>query len=507
MGQALEFELALSVLQQKVETSDLLTRTYARYLPLLADGLRYFLERLPPERLRRIFEEQLRLASDASTAERVSALVVHVPVLHKLGQVVSRDHRLDPSFRKRLQPLESLPPRLCSATIQTMLSAVLPDWEAQGITLGDKPLAEGSVAVVVPFSWKHGSSNRHPMSEGVFKLLKPRVKETLNEDLTVLGSLGGFLDQECTRYHLPQLDYRETFSSIRDLLIREVQLDQEQANLRQAAGMYESNPKVLIPALFPFCSPNLTAMERVNGTKLHEGPMVNRESLARVVAEALIAQPMFSAVGEALFHADPHAGNLMVTTEGRLAILDWSLTGHLRREDREQLVQLALAAMMLDESWMVEIVGTLAGQQADRPAVRRVVARSLRALRWGERPGVSWLTRLLDSLVFQANVRFSSDLLLFRKSLLTLEGVMADLAPGKGIRGPVLDEAMVGMLARHWLEEWPTHLKAPASYRSRTTHLSLADVVGVLWATPLTTVKWWTANGAEMLGVIRSLSR
>ena len=67
-----------------------------------------------------------------------------------------------------------------------------------------------------------------------------------------------------------------------------------------------------------------------------------------VIAETLIAHPIFSAAPAALFHADPHAGNLLVTPEGRLGLLDWSLAGYLRKSDRIDLVQLLLGALTLD---------------------------------------------------------------------------------------------------------------------------------------------------------------
>ena len=55
----------------------------------------------------------------------------------------------------------------------------------------------------------------------------------------------------------------------------------------------------------------------------------DRRRLGELIVEALIAGPIWSPAPRATFHADPHAGNLFVTPERRLAILDWSLTGTL----------------------------------------------------------------------------------------------------------------------------------------------------------------------------------
>jgi ubiquinone biosynthesis protein len=65
----------------------------------------------------------------------------------------------------------------------------------------------------------------------------------------------------------------------------------------------------------------MTAMERVDGRKVTDPGSSPRERrrLARTLIEALIAQPFWSdSAASAIFHADPHAGNLFVTDDGRL---------------------------------------------------------------------------------------------------------------------------------------------------------------------------------------------
>ncbi len=97
-----EFDPALDLIRDEIARSTLLPEPYARYRPLLADGLRFFLEHLSANRLRRVLEEQLRLPSSLSTAERIVALLHHLPALHKLGQVIARDRRLSLEFRNQL---------------------------------------------------------------------------------------------------------------------------------------------------------------------------------------------------------------------------------------------------------------------------------------------------------------------------------------------------------------------------------------------------------------------
>src|SRR5439155_13465860 len=124
-----------------------------------------------------------------------------------------------------------------------------------------------SVAVVMPFDFQRSATRRagRMPCAGVFKLLKPGIEDLLAEDLAIWGKLGEFLDQDCARYHLPKLDYAETFELVRDLLAHEVRLDEEQKHLAEAAAEYASLPSVAIPKLLPFGSRRLPAMERLQG--------------------------------------------------------------------------------------------------------------------------------------------------------------------------------------------------------------------------------------------------
>jgi hypothetical protein len=186
MTNPIPFDFLSSLVQQTLAEADVLPRRYARYGPLLSDGICFFLERLGPGRQRVLWEELMQRPESAGAEERLVALLCHLPTLHKLGQVVARDRRLQPGFRARLQKLESLSPRTTWAIVVGLLDRELPDWRRAGIILDQGVLAEGSVAVVVPFLWEKGG--RDVARARVFKLLKPEIEQQLAE---VMGNEQG----------------------------------------------------------------------------------------------------------------------------------------------------------------------------------------------------------------------------------------------------------------------------------------------------------------------------
>jgi len=343
----------------------------ARWRPLVSEGLLFFLDRLPPEHLEEIVAAQFALALDTDPHQRVVTLLAQCPTLHKLGQVVARDRRLDAGLRARLQTLESLPAVTPMAAVRSRIRAELPP--DAPVTLADEALAEASVAVVVPFTWQADGATH----EGVFKVLKPGVETRLHQELAIWSELAEHLEVHAARLGLPALDYRDTLDSVRELLAREVRLEVEQENLRAAAAFYADEPRVQIPAPLPWCTPRMTAMQRVHGVKLTDAPPASRRALAGIAIDALLGRPFWSDAPAAVIHADPHAGNLFATLDGRLAVLDWSLTARLDKARREAVVQAVLGALTLDAGRIRQSVAGLGSLDPDNPHLLAAVERAL----------------------------------------------------------------------------------------------------------------------------------
>jgi ubiquinone biosynthesis protein len=240
-------------------------------------------------------------------------------------------------------------------------------------------------------------------------------------------------------------------------------------------------------------------MERVTGVKVTEHRLDaagERRRLADLLVEALIARPIFTKARPAVFHADPHAGNLFLTEDHRLAVLDWSLVGALGEPQRVALVQVLLAALTLDAEHILTTLEVLAERSPDRPALRSVVAARLRHVRRGRLPGLTWLMGLLDEAAHAARLRVGADLLLFRKALHTLEGVEADI--GAGVSR--VDDVLLGEFLRHLAAEWPQRWLALPNCRAFATRLSNADLARLTLGLPWAAARFWTDLALDLLG-------
>ncbi len=472
---------------------------YAEWRPLIQDAIDLFLARLSHSRTEAITRHQAVLPPDTGEEERAVALMRDCPMLHKLGQVLARHQRLDAAFRARLQRLENSAPSMRLDDVREHVLRELGDTVTRyRIELSGEPIAEGSVAVVLPCTWAPPRAKRR--RNGVLKVLKPGVSELLAEDLAILDEVTVLLDERKDRYKLPGLDYGDTLGSVRDLLTEEVKLDQEQRHIREARTVFDRIEGICVPKLLPFCTPRVTAMEAIAGVTMADytervgEAREQSKSYATRIVESMLAHSVFSREALTFFHADPHAGNFMAMDDGQLALLDWSLIGRLTKPEREGLVQIVLGALRLDTKHIEKALARLAVVPAAKGVLRASAREVLREVRKGQFPGLSWVTHVLETAAGRG-VRFSADLILFRKSIFTLRGLVYDVDPNVSI-----DRIFLAGALRALIREWPRRLFSLPRSRNFATHLSNTDLLRVYLGVPLTIAKFWSQTLGDLAG-------
>ena len=461
----------------------------ARWTPLVLEGLSFFLSQLSEKRQHEIMLGQMLLPADAPAERRLVSLLGQCPTLHKLGQVVARHRELPAELKSQLQTLESLAPSADADEVRAAVLAELPD--GAPISLASEPLAEGSVAVVLPFTFEEEGEFRH----GVFKVVKPGVEERLIDELAIWSNLVRFLDRRSREMGLAEVDFVSVLDSVKDLVALELRLDVEQANMAAAADFYANDSRILVPRLLDWSTPRMTAMERVFGCKITDSPLSAKErsGLADAAVSALVAQPFWSAAPVAVVHADPHAGNLLATEDGRLAVIDWSLTARLDKAQREAVVDAALAGMTLNKARLTDAIAELTRLDEEDPRLIEAVENALRRVRHFRFGGLDWLIELLDELFSGAGSDTRDELVLFRKAWLTLSGVAGDLA-GDHAADPVL----AGEGLKRFLAEFPKRMVTPFRSRDFATHLSNADLMRLWISFYALPARFWLGVGKDM---------
>jgi len=108
---------------------------------------------------------------------------------------------------------------------------------------------------------------------------------------------------------------------------------------------------------------------------------------------------------------------------------------------------------------------------------------------------MDWLMALLDRLGTAGAMQFPENLTLFRKSLLTLAGVIGDVSDR-----PSIDEVLILTGLMQCSREWAVRGLAPFASRAFGSHLSNADWFSLWAGLPVTVVRYWTGIWRDALG-------
>ena len=454
---------------QRLPAEDLVPDEYAHWRPLVQDAMLFVFLHLSAERLAPKLVEQFELSETTSTGVRLLKLIAKVPGLQKLGQVLARNRHLHPELRKALIELENGISDMSAGDIRKIVVAELgPRLKANEVQIKPGIFFEASVSAVVRFTWHNPETKRR--ERGVFKVMKPHIPVCFAEDMDVLEGLAKYVGTKSREYGFAKRVLPETFSDVRRLLQHEVEFSREQATLLEASRLYGSVLGVRVPRLIEsLCTSKVTAMTEERGRKVTDAvvhmPGWRRARISELLIEAFLAVPVFSAEKNAMFHADPHAGNLLYDKRsGDLVILDWALTERISREERRHLAMLFFMTALRDAKGIINQIQALSRGGARRKGsqaktIRDCVDRFIAQLPITRMPGAADTLRLLENIAMKG-VRLPAPLIMLRKVLFTLDGVQHDIA------GPEVSTAAI--LARHatprWLSSW-TAFGSPLSLK------------------------------------------
>ena len=430
----------------------LVPEVHHEWRPLVREAILFVVSKLSASRLAPKIVEQMELGPEITAEVRLLRFIAKVPGLQKIGQVLARNRHLHPRLRRALIKLENGISDVSTEEIYSIIMEKLQSRiDAHAIKVELHILSEASVSAVVAFTWKNPATRRR--ERGVFKVLKPHIPYCYAEDMRILGQLARHLVRKHRTAGMSMSRLAETLTEIRRLLEREVDFPREQATLANELKEYRALRGVRIPRVIPQLSTTtITALSFERGKKVTDVRVVPAElrmSVADRLARALLAVPALSRAKDSIFHADPHAGNLLYDRQrNELVILDWALTERLTRRQRKNVVLLVLMMMLRDAEGMAKAIEELCQVRGNRLQIRDIrehINHVLDALPLTRLPGPMDAMRLLDDIALEG-IRFPAALLMFRKASFTLEGVVEDVA-GTRVR---LDSLM----ANHTLANW-----------------------------------------------------
>ncbi|GBF82925.1 ABC1-like protein [Aphanothece sacrum FPU1] len=273
----------------------------------------------------------------------------------------------------------------------------------------------------------------HTGEEVVVKVQRPGLKQLFTIDLAILKRIAQYFQNH------PRWGKGRDWSGIYEECCRILWLETDYLNEGQNADTFRRNFRgedwVRVPRVYwRYTSARILTLEYLPGIKIShyeglEAAGLDRKLLAKLGAKAYLSQLL----NDGFFHADPHPGNLAVSTDGALIFYDFGMMGRIETNVREKLMDTLFGVTQKDADRVVSsliALGALAPTD-DMGPVRRSIQFILDNFmdKPFEEQSVTQISEDLYEIAYDQPFRFPATFTFVMRAFSTLEGVGKGLDP------------------------------------------------------------------------------
>jgi len=286
-----------------------------------------------------VVPDEIAAESEVAPAEDLAKDLEKLgPTFIKLGQLLSTRADLLPGpyleALSRLQDhIEPFPyeevERIVSGELGVRISKAFADFDPA-------PLAAASLAQVHKAHMRDGRAV-------VVKVQRPDIRDLIVGDLEALGEIAHFLDQHTELGRRYEFD--NMLVNLRKSILHELDFTVEANNLHTIAENLAEFDNIVIPEpVDDFTTTRVLTMEFISGKKITSlNPLRLLEIDGGLLADELWSAYLKQFLVDGIFHADPHPGNVFITDDDRIALLDLGMVGRVTRTFQDNLLRLLLA--------------------------------------------------------------------------------------------------------------------------------------------------------------------
>jgi predicted unusual protein kinase regulating ubiquinone biosynthesis (AarF/ABC1/UbiB family) len=327
------------------------TRLYRTYRVAIAAARLWAMYRVPSVTRRWMGKPPRTDAELAPTNERASHVVLDLAfdlrgILIKLCQgIATRSDRFPPSFIENLKQAHDAAPSREFSVIKAHVERELGKPLAEAFkTFSETPIASASLAQV-------HEATLHDGTHVAVKVQYPDIEEIVYTDIANMR-------RACRIYEWLDPQPMELMPLLEELATHigfELDFMREAQSADRVRNLFAKNDRVLVPKIYhEFTTKRVLTMEWLRGLKITEKQQILDAGLKpREVLQDLMHVFVHMIMADGFFQADPHPGNLMVTPEGKIIVLDFGLSKELPDGFGLGLFELMFSMMTLNESAMV----------------------------------------------------------------------------------------------------------------------------------------------------------
>jgi ubiquinone biosynthesis protein len=357
----------------------------------------------------------------------------------KLGQLMStRPDLLPEEFISELTRLQDRAEPAPWEQVEEVITQSLGAPAEQVFTeLQPEPAAAASIAQVHKARLRCADGSD---AEVAVKVQRPGIRSTVEQDLDILVRLADTLEDRARWARaVGTAGVARGFAAA---MREELDFRVEARNMAAVAATWQDQQRAVsgsIPVVLPavheqLCTEHMLVIEWLDGVSLREaGPLIDDRGLDRAeLTRALLRSMVYQITEGGVFHADPHPGNVLLLTDGRLALLDFGSVGRLDAQQRSALLNLLLAVGRGDPAALRDALLELVTRtdEIDEWQLERALGRFVaRHLVGTSAPTAEMFTDLFR-LAAQFELAIPPEIATVLRALATLEGTLSLLTPG-----------------------------------------------------------------------------
>jgi len=346
----------------------------------------------------------------------------------KIGQLLSARPDLIPNtWIQELSKLQDQVPNFSFAQVEETIRQELGSKFNEIDQIICDPVGSASLAQVHRATLKDGK-------KVVFKVQRPNLKELFIMDLGIMQQIAGLLQKN--KNWSRGRNWVEIAKECRKVLMKELDFNCEAQYAARFRQQFLDDENVEVPeVIWDMSSEKVLCLSYVEGTKISDLEKLKSQEIdLSKIAEIGAISYLKQLVNYGFFHADPHPGNLAVSSEGKLIFYDFGMMGNISNNLQTRLGGMVKAAALRDASALVSQLqqAGLISKDIDVGPVRRLVRLMLKeALTPPFSPNIiEKLSGDLYELVYETPFQLPVDLIFVMRALSTFEGVGRMLDPG-----------------------------------------------------------------------------
>lgn len=349
-------------------------------------------------------------------------------LLIKVGQFLSiRADLLPNSFISQIQDLVDQVPPSNWEEIKMVIEKELGGPIEQFIqSIDPKAVASASIGEVYRGILKDGT-------EVAVKVQRPMIKSIITIDFRALSIIIWFADHFAP---VPKgfINFKMLLQELKTVIEKEVDFKKELEAIQHFRHRFQSFQGLAIPKTYPNLSTSkVLVMEWVEGARITDLDFLGENSIDR----AELAQRLFRLfipqwLEAGIFHADPHAGNVLVKADGTIILLDFGMVGEISKKDALNFQDLIQAILAKNYAMAVKVLIDLgfiqpgANTKAIEPVLKEAFSFDFNQLKEMDLFQVKKdLNEMIKSLPIQVPTRF----IFLGRSFVTIEGMLHSISP------------------------------------------------------------------------------